>query len=434
MRVKKVRQRVVAATAACVMTGAGISAGSSVPAAAVGRVAPAKPTPAPRKPAPAPRKSTPAPRKPAPVPRKPTPAPRKLAPVPSIALAVTATPSNIIIPLARTALVTGVVKGTRAARPVQLQLSYGRQWLAARNASSDRKGGYKLTIPSDKRGTFTYRVYAPAAGKAAQTASTPFSVSVGEGNPRSYELFAPAGRWNPCQVIGYRVNTQGAPAGALNDAKIAIANVARTTGLRYAYRGTTRVIPGAGDTFLSPYPKDTQLVIAWVKPGTSKHLPKGSDYVGYGGWLSLGEPTRFGSKSYYPITQGFVVVDRTRKMRSGFGLGDPKGLSGTWGQLVMHELGHTVGLTHVMDKKQLMYPYLQYRAAAWGLGDLGGLYNLGARLGCFPASALPKIGLPSQYAGMLPPLVPQLANLATMTTHIQREITKTPKQVWAGDH
>lgn len=351
--------------------------------------------------------------------------------------AITAKPSNIIIPLTSRAVVDGVVMGTTAARPVRIQLSYGRQWLAAGEARTDKAGAYSLRIPSAKLGTFTYRVYAPAAGKAAEAASVPFSVSVGQGSPKSYKLFIPAGRWNPCQVINYRVNLNGAPAKALDDVKIAVANVARTTGLKYVYQGTTSVIPGATKSFLSPYPKDTQLVIAWVKPGTTKHLPAASNYVGYGGWLSVGRPTKFGSNSYYPITQGFVVVDRTRKMPTGFGLGDPNGLQGTWGQLVMHELGHTVGLTHVSDKSQLMYPYLQYRAAAWGLGDLGGLYNLGSRLGCFPASALPKAGLPSLYDGMLAPGVPQLARLATVPGRLAQPAEQTDqpaRQVWAGDH
>lgn len=354
-----------------------------------------------------------------------------------IALTITAKPSNIIIPLTRRALVSGVVKGTMTARSVRLQRSYGRQWLPAGEGTTDRNGAYTLRIPSAQLGTYTYRVYARAAGAAGEAASVPFSVSVGQGNPRSYKLFVPAGRWNPCQVIGYRVNLAGAPAKALDDVKIAIANVARTTGLKYLYRGTTRVIPGASSAFLSPYPKDTQLVIAWVRPGTSKHLPSSSDYVGYGGWLSVGRATKVGGGSYYPITQGFVVLDRNRAMPTGFGLGDANGLQGTWGQLVMHELGHTVGLTHVSDKTQLMYPYLQYRAAAWGLGDLGGLYNLGTRLGCFPASSLPRAGAPSRYAGLLAPRapgVPDLALLAAVPGQLQGQIDEPPaQQVWAGD-
>jgi hypothetical protein len=270
----------------------------------------------------------------------------------------------------------------------------------------------------------------------------PFSVSVGEGNPRSYKLFAPAGRWNGCQVIGYRVNLTGAPKGALDDVKIAIANVARASGLRYAYRGTTTVIPGATRAFLSPYPKDTQLVIAWAKPGTTKHLPKASNYVGYGGWLSVARPARLGSTTYYPITQAFVVVDSTRRMPLGFGMGDPEGLQGTWGQLVMHELGHTVGLTHVSDKSQLMYPYLQHRASAWGLGDLGGLYNLGGRFGCFPVASSPKASVSKKYAGLLAPVAGPAAPLAAwmMASQVPDSggpdagALSGPHQVSGGDH
>jgi hypothetical protein len=46
--------------------------------------------------------------------------------------------------------------------------------------------------------------------------------------------------------------------------------------------------------------------------------------------------------------------------------------------IVLHELGHLVGLAHVEDSGQLMYPEVQSSLTDLAPGDLTGLSRLGA--------------------------------------------------------
>ena len=51
--------------------------------------------------------------------------------------------------------------------------------------------------------------------------------------------------------------------------------------------------------------------------------------------------------------------------------------------VVLHELGHVVGLDHVPDRSQLMYAEEQPTVRNYGDGDLRGLHQLGIQA-CFP--------------------------------------------------
>ena len=44
---------------------------------------------------------------------------------------------------------------------------------------------------------------------------------------------------------------------------------------------------------------------------------------------------------------------------------------------ITHELGHLVGLAHVDDPRQLMYPHARSLVSTFGNGDLTGLAALG---------------------------------------------------------
>lgn len=52
--------------------------------------------------------------------------------------------------------------------------------------------------------------------------------------------------------------------------------------------------------------------------------------------------------------------------------------------VILHELGHLVGLGHVEDPTQVMYPSSSYEVTSLATGDLNGLAKLG-RGDCFPA-------------------------------------------------
>jgi len=74
---------------------------------------------------------------------------------------------------------------------------------------------------------------------------------------------------------------------------------------------------------------------------------------------------------------GAVLIDAAAaNLSPGFG---PGGL----GAVLMHELGHLVGLGHTQDPTQIMNPQLlQTKDGTYGAGDLAGLARLGAASGC----------------------------------------------------
>ena len=82
------------------------------------------------------------------------------------------------------------------------------------------------------------------------------------------------------------------------------------------------------------------------------------------------------------IASGFVIVNYRIKMAPGFGKGPRSGVQGTRGQVLMHELAHTVGLAHVKARAQIMFPKATRKLATWGAGDWHGLRKQGRRAGC----------------------------------------------------
>jgi hypothetical protein len=59
------------------------------------------------------------------------------------------------------------------------------------------------------------------------------------------------------------------------------------------------------------------------------------------------------------------------------------GPGGTWANLLLHELGHVVGLDHAATTRQVMYPQIPYSPGRYEAGDLNGLEAKGAAQGCW---------------------------------------------------
>lgn len=188
-------------------------------------------------------------------------------------------------------------------------------------------------------------------------------------------------RWNPCAPIHYAVNAALAadPAGALADTQAAIAKVAAASGLTFAYDGSTTVVPtrawldGGGSA-------SSTLVIAWAAPGSQAGDSDlfGADADGEGGWTESGV-SKDGQTWTWQIKRGFVVVDPAGAAgyAPGFGAGQSRGV------LLMHELGHAVGLGHVDNQRDVMFPVITSSSRAqWGPGDLAGLTRVGKTAGC----------------------------------------------------
>jgi hypothetical protein len=178
-------------------------------------------------------------------------------------------------------------------------------------------------------------------------------------------------RWDPCKEIGYKVNGYLGGREGLRDVQQAVARLSAASGLRFRYLGSTTFVPSAGRSQSAVAP----LVIAWARPAGQ---PSGSSYAhraetGRGGWSATwgaGKPVR--------ITSGYVVVRAGQPLARGFGTGV------TRGRVLLHELGHAVGLGHVDDPVMAMDDTVSYRSpvAAYQAGDRTGLAKVGNPHGC----------------------------------------------------
>jgi hypothetical protein len=185
-------------------------------------------------------------------------------------------------------------------------------------------------------------------------------------------------RWNPCDTITYAVNTTGASSPVRADLRAAIRRVTRATGIRFRSVGVTR------ETFVRAYQRmrfrgvirKAALIMIWV------------DHDDYQAILRLlGDPrpsiafakTMAGLYAHRDqYFGGIVVMDGDATARRGFGD------FYAHGSVLLHELGHIMGLDHVKDPDQLMYSGRDpnFRVRDFGEGDLEGLRRLGVDAGC----------------------------------------------------
>lgn len=193
-----------------------------------------------------------------------------------------------------------------------------------------------------------------------------------------------AARFNPCQSITYKVNLSSVPtskrAKALAVTKTSFARISKATGLKFAYKGSTSLVPTPEK---DPHKQSAEIVVAWTKPSKTRY-PLGGWTAGYGGYsLRSWSETKAGKAIHgAAITRGFVVIDTpdaldTRMFTQGSGRGS------TLVNLVTHEIGHVVGLQHVNSSTQLMNPSLS-RSTPDGpaAGDRAGLAKIGRSAGC----------------------------------------------------
>jgi hypothetical protein len=241
--------------------------------------------------------------------------------------------------------------------------------------------------------------WSPAS--AASSAVTVSSNSAGAGASHyrlTHALDARSGRvqvvrWAPCvladgavhrHVISYRVNPAVHP-GRVRLVQRAIHRLHRASGLAFHYAGTTHYIPRAHLGVLRALDQQRQahvpLVIAWAWSGSgafaSNILNAVEQGVGTIKWASS-------PLSQLRINDAAVVMKRGQHLRPGFRAG------GSVGTLLLHELGHVVGLQHVLDASQIMHPLLGRNSPAdYAAGDRTGLTKVGAAAGCMQGRRVP---------------------------------------------
>jgi hypothetical protein len=192
-------------------------------------------------------------------------------------------------------------------------------------------------------------------------------------------------RWNPCQPIHYVVNPDHEPAGAPTVVQEAIHRVSTATGIRFIDDGTTveTADQQIGSVFQTtiPGPRYLPLLITFV---TGNHFNFLADTRRA---IAFGMPYRGDGDAVYTYVSGVVVVDTAEPVPVDFAT------RYSLGPVLMHELGHVMGLAHVGAADELMWsPTVRNHAPSpdlsqtdWGPGDLEGLRLLGRSAGCLPA-------------------------------------------------
>jgi hypothetical protein len=174
--------------------------------------------------------------------------------------------------------------------------------------------------------------------------------------------------YDPCRPIHYVVRTQGEPPGGEALVATAVQRVSTATGLRFVDDGTTTEAPDPDRAAYQPdrYGKRwAPVLVAWSDAAETPQLA--GDVAGLGGSASV---TRRGLAVY---VTGAVTLDRDEITRL---LTTPNGTAVALG-VVSHEFGHLVGLDHVDDPSQLMYPSTNVAVTTFAAGDLEGLKDLG---------------------------------------------------------
>lgn len=282
--------------------------------------------------------------------------------------------------------ITGTAKIRRAGetRVVRLMAKFpGRKWRTVAAKKTDGHGDFVFVISPGKVGTKrVYRVRAPREDGLGRAKSNKQMVRVvgGRGAPNSgggapgsssdwsWLFKDESARWNPCKVIRWNYNANGSYSGSLNDMKRAFSLVANKTGLKFSYSGTTTAVP-----LTDREGAEADITVAW---STARQVPKlAGTVVGVGGASGYGVD---GEDVDYRLSNGYVVLDREGTLRRGYaGSG-----SGTWGQVMVHEVLHALGLGHARGQAQIMFGSVNSNNHNFGAGDLGGMRRIGSAKGC----------------------------------------------------
>jgi hypothetical protein len=201
---------------------------------------------------------------------------------------------------------------------------------------------------------------------------TPLAAPAGSG---AYEFMALQAdgvtpvAYDPCRPIHYVVRSGNAPLGGDQLIQDAVARISAVTGLQFVFDGSTDENPSEQRALFQPDrygDRWAPVLISWDTVAERPDLA--AEIAGMGGSVSVS----FGNGPSVYVTGG-VALDAAQfadiLSRPG-GAADARAI-------VLHELGHVLGLAHVSDRAQLMYPE-QSGVDDFAAGDLTGLAQLGA--------------------------------------------------------
>ena len=274
-----------------------------------------------------------------------------------------------------------VRKSTRpAGTTLVLQRKYLDKWRTADNSAVETKNGYVLGVPTNQYGDFPYRVVAKNGNGRVVSKSGASTVTVRPsykplGRSTQHVFGAkPRVRWDSCDPIRWTFNAKNAPKRALKQLRAGMRRLHLATGLDFDYKGKTSQKP-------NPYGNNLEgadVIVGWRTPKDYRVFKRNPGTVGIGGNKYYSGFQEADGSPVNKAVQGGVVFNASMRgeLRNGFGRG------ATWGEVIIHELGHVMGLGHPNADKQIMYYSIIGRDADWGAGDLAGFRRVGDVRGC----------------------------------------------------
>lgn len=295
--------------------------------------------------------------------------------------------------------VTKTSTATAKRRPVRLLEQSNGSWRALARKWTTRAGAYRFRATAGEAATVrVFRVSAPRFKGLSAARTGRIRVAVIEPEPTlepvpdpgdyvtpeplpaDYQaagsttdwtyLIKGGSRWNPCDPIRWAYNPQDQGYAGLADVYRAFAKISGVSGLQFQYVGETswRYLGNIRD---ADFPVDVDITVSWADESELDALA--GPRVGTAGVSGSAAPP--GTDVGFVISRGYLALDNGHALAGGF---DEPG----WGQVLLHETLHALGLGHAKKQVQLMYGVAHDDNTRFGAGDITGMTQVGLPAGC----------------------------------------------------